>query len=213
MATSTGEPNTDDGEHDDSESVAERVYWIEKTLVTGRPDREKGPHRLGASLWSPQRSKNDRDVYANMRKVNSGDIILHFTDNRAISGISLVAARVDDNFVGPPNTNWAGVPAYRIPLSDFVRLDPPLQRQNLFKNPDIASELRKMVQPGSGLFYNKNLELNQGAYLTRAPAELITLFNDVYRKKPEKIFPMSLASLALGNHLQQTVSPMTLRML
>ena len=38
-------------------------------------------------------------------------------------------------------------------------------------------------------FYNKNLELNQGAYLTRAPAGLITLFNNVYRKKTGKNLP------------------------
>ena len=189
MATSTGEPHTDEGDREDSESVAERVYWIEKTLVTGRPDREEGPYRLGTTLWSRQRSRSGRDINSSMRQANLGDIVLHFTDNRAITGISMVADRVDDSFIGLPNTDWAGAPAYRIQLSDFVSLEPPLQRQDLFDNPDAAGKLREMVQPGSGLFYNKNLELNQGAYLTRAPAELITLLNNVYRNKTGRDLP------------------------
>lgn len=189
MATWTGEPNTNEGEHEDSESVAGRVYWVEMTHVKGRPHREEGPHRLGTALWSAQRSKSGRDIYSSMRKVNPGDIVLHFTDNRAFTGISMAAARVDDSFIGLPNTDWAGAPAYRIPLSDFVSLEPPLPREDLFDNPDVADKLRQMAQPGSRLFFNKNLKLNQGAYLTGAPAKLITLINDVYRKEAGKNLP------------------------
>ena len=101
----------------------------------------------------------------------------------------MAAARVDDSFIGLPNTDRAGAPAYRIPLSDFVSLEPPLHRQDLFDNPEAADKLREMAQPGSGLFYNKNLKLNQGAYLTGAPARLITLINDLYRSKAGKDLP------------------------
>jgi hypothetical protein len=58
--------------------------------VTGR-DRQDGPHRVGEALWSPQLSADGRDYYANMRDVRPGDIILHLTDNEAITGISVVA--------------------------------------------------------------------------------------------------------------------------
>jgi hypothetical protein len=37
-----------------------RRFWVEKTLVTGRPDRETGPHSLGHALWSPQESSTQR---------------------------------------------------------------------------------------------------------------------------------------------------------
>ena len=36
-------------------------YWIEKTHVRGRPDRESGEHALGKALWSPQKSADGRD--------------------------------------------------------------------------------------------------------------------------------------------------------
>ena len=50
-------------------------YWVEKTLVTGRPDRISGPHALGKALWSPQMAKDGKDIYANMRKVKPGDVV------------------------------------------------------------------------------------------------------------------------------------------
>jgi hypothetical protein len=31
--------------------------WIEKTIVSGRPDRATGPYALGTALWSPQKAK------------------------------------------------------------------------------------------------------------------------------------------------------------
>ena len=65
--------------------------WVEKTLVTGRADREQGDHALGKALWSPQKSKSGGDIYANMRRVQPGDLILHLTDNRGFTGMSEVA--------------------------------------------------------------------------------------------------------------------------
>jgi len=57
-------------------------YWIEKTLVSGRPDRMQGDRALGKALWSPQKDKRGGDIYKNMRKVNAGDIVFHFIDNK-----------------------------------------------------------------------------------------------------------------------------------
>lgn len=39
-------------------------YWVEKTIVSGRKDREEGPNRLGVALWSPQKSEDGKDIYA-----------------------------------------------------------------------------------------------------------------------------------------------------
>src|SRR5690242_991734 len=83
------------------------TVWVEKTLVQGRPDRVEGPDMLGAALWSPQRAADGRDLYANMREVKLGDLVLHLTDNEAIIGLSLVAGPLDDTFRGVAGTAWA----------------------------------------------------------------------------------------------------------
>ena len=118
--------------------------WIEKTIVKGHQDREEGDHRLGAALWSPQRAKNGADIYSNMRAVNAGDVVLHLIDNKQLAGISLAAERADDTFQGLPNTPWQGRLAYRIPLRDYIALNPPLAREDFLESPEAAAELRKV---------------------------------------------------------------------
>src|ERR1035438_6596508 len=117
----------EDEELDDSEDIShgdleETIiqhtvrYWIEKTIVHDRPDRQEGPNRVGASLWSPQKSNDGRDIYANMRAVSPGDIVFHLTDNLGFTGISNVESKVDDAFTGIPGTAWGGQPGYRVAL-------------------------------------------------------------------------------------------------
>ena len=159
-----------------------RRYWIEKTIVSGRPDREAGEHALGRALWSPQRAAGGQDIYSTMRHVQAGDIILHLTDNRAFSGVSLAAAPADDRFVGLADTDWADQPGYRIRLEEFRAIDPPLRRQSFLETEPFRSQLAELLRSGvKGLFYNRNLELNQGAYLTEAPAELVAILAAAYR--------------------------------
>lgn len=140
------------------------TVWVEKTLVQDRPDRQEGPDRLGVALWSPQRNSDGRDTYANMRDVKFGDIIMHLTDNEAITGISLVAGPIDVSFAGVVGTKWAAGPCYRIALRDFRLLEPPLRREWFFGDLEIGERLRFLLtQPrGRGLFFNGKLELNRG---------------------------------------------------
>jgi hypothetical protein len=86
--------------------------WIEKTIVKGRKDRIEGERALGLALWSPKTGSDGRNTYKNMTLVKSGDLILHFTDNKQISGISKVekAAIEVDGLQGTP---W-NVPSYLI---------------------------------------------------------------------------------------------------
>ncbi len=158
--------------------------WIEKSLLKGRPDRASGPHRLGEALWSPQRAKNGGDFYANMRQVRPDDIVLHLTDNRGFTGISYAADKVDESFEGVSGTDWADQPGYRVQLRDFEPLAPELPREAFFKDAEIGPSLRALLETdeGHGLFYNRNLELNQGAYLSPAPRSLVALLNKAYRK-------------------------------
>lgn len=78
-------------------------WWIEKTIVSRRPDRESGEYALGRALWSPQRDKRGADIYRFMRDIKPGDIILHLTDNIGFTGISRAAAAVEE-FDCVPNT-------------------------------------------------------------------------------------------------------------
>lgn len=64
-------------------------FWIEKTIVKGRKDRESGVWALGKALWSPQKDKRGADIYKNMRAVKRGDIVFHLIDNKEFSGVSM----------------------------------------------------------------------------------------------------------------------------
>lgn len=139
-------------------------YWIEKTLVSGRADRIEGDHALGQALWSPQASKDGKQIYEAMAQVREGDIVFHLTDNKAITDVSVVAAAADDSFTGVASTEWANQPGYRIQLRDHEELDPPLPRSEFLAADPFSSELKELVESGArGLFFNRKLELNQGS--------------------------------------------------
>jgi hypothetical protein len=165
--------------------------WVEKTIVKGRPDRQTGPHRLGEALWSPQAAADGRDIYANMREVKPGDVLLHLADNEAFTGVSWAAEAVDTDFQGVSGTEWGDRPCYRIQLRNFVPLNPPLQRDWLLKDETVGVQLRDIAeQPrGRGLFYNAKLELNQGAYLTAVPGALLEVLQQVYVHRTGKELP------------------------
>lgn len=163
-------------------SEAATRFWIEKTLIAGRPDREEGPHALGRALWSPQRSTDGRNIYSNMLQVRPGDVVFHLTDNQAISHVSIAAQVADQSFEGLPDTDWAGQPGYRIQLKDCASFSPALPREAFLKTEPFAQQLRELVESGArGLFYNSRLELNQGAYLTEATPSLLAILNRAYR--------------------------------
>jgi hypothetical protein len=177
--TARPEAPSDDG----SEPQPNRgtTVWVEKTHVQGRPDRTEGDNAFGRALWSPQADKAGRSTYKAITRVRPGDVVLHLTDDRAISAVSVVAAEVDDTFVCPVATSWAGQPGYRVALRDFQHLAPVLPREDFLEAERYKRRLIEIARSQRGLFYNKDLDLNQGAYLTEAPTELTTLLNDAYR--------------------------------
>ena len=175
----------------DPSPEVQRRFWIEKTIVHRRPDRITGPHRLGEALWSPQRSADGRDIYSNMREVAVGDVVFHLTDNAAITGASLVQSAADSTFVGLKDTPWQDQPSFRIQLKNYVPLEPPLPRDAFLKNPAFTDSLRDILtaQAGRGLFFNKDLDLNQGAYLTEASPDLLSVLNRAYTASADKALP------------------------
>src|SRR5690606_3855846 len=99
---------------------ANRQIWVEKTIVKDRFDRTSGDLAFGKALWSPQLDKGGADTYANMRKVKAGDVILHLTDNKAITAVSIAETNFNEG-EGIKGTPWEGK-AYIIPLKDFKTL-------------------------------------------------------------------------------------------
>lgn len=161
-------------------SEAEAVkFWVEKTIVRGRADREQGEFAVGRALWSPKQDKRGGDIYRFMREVKPGDVVFHLSDNQGITAVSRVDGEFEE-FNGVPDTEWGTGPSYLVRLRDTVNLVPPLDRDIFFSKP-FDDRLSSLIKTGAkNLFFNRDLALNQGAYLTPAPPELVKIFDDAY---------------------------------
>lgn len=160
-------------------------FWIEKTIVNGRPDRAEGDRALGKALWSPQRDKRGADIYKCMREVSEGDIVLHLINNLEFIGVSVVKAKAVET-TGVTGTEWDG-PSYIIDLKNYTVLEPTINRHDLL-NQEYKSVLSK-ISENSEVFYNNKLDLRQGAYITPCPIELMSLINKIYYKKSKSDIP------------------------
>ena len=119
-----------------------RRFWMEDTIVSGRADRQEGEHALGRALWSPQLSKDGKNIYANMLEVQPEDVVFHLTDNEAISDVSIVCEAADSHFTGVVGSDWEHQAAYRVALKDHQKLDPPLERSAFLETEPFSTELR-----------------------------------------------------------------------
>jgi MoxR-like ATPase len=192
--------------------------WLEKTIVRGRKDREEGEYALGKALWSPQRDKRNADIYKNMRIVKKGDLVLHLVDNQTIVGISKVIEEYNSDFSCLPGTNWDNGtgknPGYLIRLSEFTRFENPIDRDDIF-NETNKEKLISISQSERGVFYNRNLNLRQGAYLTSVPNSLLSIINNVFREKNGIDLPYidsyfsteSIDKTGQDNHILESFSP------
>lgn len=162
--------------------------WIEKTLTDGR----SAEYGLGLSIWSPQRDKSGADIYSNMREIKRNDIIIHLIDNNVFSGIS-IADSEHQPFICPSG-DWKGREGYFIKLKNYI--DFQNNGEELYKN-DILNEKNRVAltrildnRSNKGkLFYNRELKLNQGAYITSVPPELLTIINKEFYSKNKHSLP------------------------
>jgi hypothetical protein len=195
----------------DDAGMRPRRFWMEKTIVSGRADRQSGQHALGLALWSPQRSRDGRNIYANMLEVSPGDVVFHLTDNSSVSSVSTVNGGADSSFIGVQGTEWGGQPGYRIALMDHQELNPPLGRVSFFGTEPFATELRELAESGArGLFYNSRLELNQGAYLTEVTPTLLSILNRAYEALAGRSLPHIPPSVRVETTEEEPVTPYTL---
>jgi 5-methylcytosine-specific restriction protein B len=181
----------DQGHFQKTEAHHSIQFWVEKTYVDGRPDRNDGQTAFGVALWSPQAGSDGRDTYRLMREVKPGDLVFHFVDGKEIVGVSRVASELDDTFIVPAGTLWpAGKPAYLIQLTDYSKLTSPLARSEFLENPLYRRQLSDLLRNQESLFFNVKLELNQGAYLTRAPVQLVKIWDELYHQKTGERLPL-----------------------
>lgn len=157
----------------------ENNFWLEKTTVTGRPDRTEGKYALGKAIWSPQADKAGRDIYSSMREVEAGDIVYHLVDRETFVGKSVVDEECDDDFYCLEGTEWdrdddGKTPGYLIKLRDFTEFEDPVPVGEVL-NEENKDLLLRLLDEKDRLFYNSNLELNQGAHLTQLPEEVVNL--------------------------------------
>lgn len=150
--------------------------WLEKTRVKNRECKKSGPYALGAMLFSPLTSKDGSDFYKNMRDPNPEDLVLHLTIEDGLVGISKVASRYTQSTF-TVGSEWDGE-GYQILLKDFVRLDPIIKKKELLSEEN--KEFLLQIKERNKVFYDKNLDLNQGAYLTEVTPALCKLIADTY---------------------------------
>lgn len=152
-------------------------FWIEKTIVKKRIDRLQGERALGKVLWSPQTSKNGSRIYNNMLKIEPGDVILHLTDNVAFTGMSIVDKQAKE-VEGLAGTAW-DVPSYLVNLKSYFEFEKPIDRSDVLNS---RNKFRLInIAENSEVFYNNDLTLRQGAYITPCPIELLNLLNECYK--------------------------------
>jgi 5-methylcytosine-specific restriction protein B len=150
--------------------------WIEKAIIKNLEHRKNSPYRLGEILWSPQKNKAGRDIYKEMRDLQVGDLVLHLVDNDGFVGISKVASSYEED-IFHLGTEWDG-PVYKVELKDFIEFEQILGKKKVLCE-DNKPKLDKLRQDYK-VFYDKNLDLNQGAYITEVPNTLAKIIDETF---------------------------------
>jgi|SRR5580692_877597 hypothetical protein len=167
-------------------SLERPIAWIEKTINTFAPEyRKYGEFAYGSALLSPTKNAREQDIYHAMRDVQPGDFIIHLVDNEEFDGVSFAAE--------PYKTvSLEGKEFFAVPLRNFRRLSPPLNRSVLFGKP-FGKQLKQMIIDGlKHTFFTHDLKLGQGRYLTPVFPSLMEVFDAAY----QSVAGMSLSDLA-----------------
>jgi len=174
----------------DPQSESEPSVWIEKSKHDS-DYKQTSEWGLGRVIWCPQTQKDGSNsvYYENIKKIQQGDIILHLDQSeRQFTSVS-VAAEEHKQTTCPEGSEWDedGIqemglnrgerPAYKINLVQHQYLAEPIDVDSVL-NRNYKSVLDE-IRSKENVVYNSNLNLNQGAYLTRAPEELVEIINSI----------------------------------
>ncbi len=180
----------------DDNSVTKRRFWVEKTDIDGRPVGEEVDLNVGKALWSPSTSKDGRKIYENMKKITEGDIVYHLTDSLGFTGVSIVKEECleisKEDFPFVKGTRWEGFSGYYlVELENYKAIEPPFLKEEFFNDSKTASSLKTLIKgkKAGKTFFDSNMKLHQGAYLTEAPKELMSILNERYKELNNKDLP------------------------
>jgi hypothetical protein len=138
--------------------------WIEKTYGSGRLPNDS----IGSSAYGPKHR------YKIITETKPGDFVIHIEqDSRKFIGISRVSSDVKDYMA--PDGEWKSQESYRIFLSNFKEISPPLNISDFFKNADgkILLSIRDNYRNIFYILRSTGLGLGRGDYFTRCPFQLL----------------------------------------
>jgi hypothetical protein len=161
--------------------VADQRFWVERLPAEGRPGSDAGALAVGSALWVPVHRQGDIDASALMRDMEPGDVVFHLTDNVGLTGVSVVAGALQEDFRCPEGSTWAGESGYCVPLRDYTELAAVLPQSALLRDSVYQDELRYLADKFAPLFFNHQLTLNQNCYLSWAPEQMVRILDDIYR--------------------------------
>ena len=132
------------------------------------------------------------------------EVILHLTDNLAFTGTSIVSDLAETDFVGLPNTDWAGQDCYRVRLQETTKVDPAFTKEELVSDREIRNRLRCNTGRESNLFYDPDTGFASRGPSTEAPEELVELLGSLYEIRAKKRLP-NLPVIATPSTTEPTI--------
>ena len=167
-------------------------WFVEKTNQATHNIQSVPNTGIGEILRSPKADAKGRDIYHEMTEINPGDYIIHLVmdKNNSITGVSMAKEKAS-SFVTPPGNLWPG-DNFVVKLEGFTKLSPPLKWSEIKEKE--KNRLIQLSDHYKGRFYNEDLGLHMGAYLSAAPEELVSIINDVYMSKTGKNIPYFTSS-------------------
>ncbi|WP_082224595.1 AAA family ATPase [Halolamina rubra] len=202
--SSAGPTDQEGSERGDAEANSrEPNVWIEKSKHH-REDRSWEGWGVGDALWCPQTSTGGGDIvaYRNLKEIKPGDIILLLDQgDRVFTGYARAADTYQETTC-PEDTKWDndGVtemgldrgerPAYKVPLEEYHEFASPLAVNDVL-HPKYEQRLLPLQDSKEyNVVFNKNLNLNQGAYCTEVPDEFAALIDEVLQEEVGEELPL-----------------------
>jgi 5-methylcytosine-specific restriction enzyme B len=181
-------------------------YFVEKSNPIGR-EKDPKKYQMGNALWSPQRDRRGAKRYETMTLLKKGDIVFHIDQvNNEFMGISEVKTSVNENLFCLAGTEWdynkdGKTESYFVSLKNFNIFENKLKKEEILNNKN--KELLFDIQNKSSnpLFYNSQLNFQQGAYLTELPIRIVKLIKDTYLEKNNEDIPLVQKELNLVSEI------------
>ncbi len=160
-------------------------WWVEKTEVRGWDYRIEGEFAVGRALVAPAKSASGADLYRQVRELVPGDVVLHFTDQRAFTGWSRVAGPAEEIDTRPEFGIGPRAHARRAPGGlPLASIRPWIGRRSS-PRPTRSACAASSNEGHTNTFYSvePELRLKGGAYLTPASPELVAILKDAYQDR------------------------------